>query len=94
MNIPKPMGTGLTVLVVICAAAAGCAQVPTQDEHFGDSVRQMIRNQTDNPQAGDSVDRNATSLDGRKGEAVLEVYREDVAKPEDLPAQIQINVGK
>ncbi len=68
--------------------------MPTQDAHFGDSVRQMIRNQTYNPQAGDSVYQTSTGLDGRKGEAVLEVYRKDVAKPEDLPSQININVGR
>ena len=94
MIIPNPIGFRLALLVAICAAAAGCAQAPAQDAHFGDSVRQMIRNQSYNPQAGDTVYQTSTGLDGHKGESVLEVYRKDVAKPEEVPSLININVGR
>ena len=67
----------------------GCESTPTATEqNFGASVRNMIELQTTQPA------ETALGLDGQKAEAVLESYRQDVAKPKDVERDIiQINLG-
>jgi len=73
----KPTLTTAPLLVLI--VAAGCASDAERagPDDFGDSVRNMIALQTEGAGAA------GTGLDGRKAEAVLRAYREDVAKPKE-----------
>jgi hypothetical protein len=72
------------------ALLAGCESTPTATEQdFGSSVRNMIEMQTAQP------GEEGLGLDGQKAEAVLGIYREDVAKPKNVERDIiQINLGK
>jgi len=68
----------------------GCQNNPSKiEENFGSSVRNAIALQTAQP--GEVT----PSMDGQKGEVVMETYRKDVAKPETVERDlIQINLGK
>jgi hypothetical protein len=80
----------LAVLVAAAALGTGCA---TDEERwetadFGDSVRHTIALQTEG--AGYS----GTGLDGQKAAAVMQAYREDVAKPKRAERDIRLNVSQ
>ena len=80
------------VIGCICAAIAlGSCQTPPSrvDENFGSSVRNTIALQTDpNIQTG-------YGMDGEKAQAVIDIYRTDVAKPEKVEQDlIEINLGE
>lgn len=71
---------------------AACESQPTQSEReFGDSVRQMVAAQKAPPAA--TAVAPAGGLDGRKAEAIMKVYREDVSQPKQIHNEIKINVG-
>jgi hypothetical protein len=84
--------TGLALAMLLLGA---CAGEPTLTErNFGDSVRQMVRAQTAHPETLTAPSNDpVTSADGQILEAVLEVYRTDVAKPASVGDEIVINVG-
>ena len=69
----------MPLLTLLVAVLPGCATEPsaTQKE-FGSSVRHMISAQTYEP--GDEV----TGLDGEKSRGILQMYREDIAKPGEV----------
>ena len=77
------------LLPAMLALLAGCESTPTATEQdFGSSVRNMIEMQTAQP------GEEGQGLDGQKAEAVLGIYREDVAKPKNVERDIiQINLG-
>lgn len=69
---------------------AGCQFTPPATErNFGASVRNMIAVQTAKPI------ENPSGLDGQKAEAVLDIYRKDVAEPKKVEQDIiEIDLGK
>lgn len=74
-------------------AATGCATGPEAVENdFGNSVRQMTEAQTVNPSAPMDVEA-IDHGDGQVIENVVQAYRKDVAKREDVKQDIVINVG-
>jgi hypothetical protein len=75
---------------VALTVLTGCESAPTATEqNFGSSVRNMIELQTAEPA------EPALGMDGQKAEAVLESYRQDVAKPKEVNRDIiQINLGR
>jgi len=77
-------------LLAAIALLAGCESTPTAlEQNFGSSVRNMIELQTAQP------GYQGFGMDGRKGEAVLENYRKDVAEPKKVEESIlRIQVGK
>jgi type IV pilus biogenesis protein CpaD/CtpE len=72
----------------------GCAHEPTALERsFGSSVRNMIEAQTFDPSTLSSPSTETVEAsDGRRIEAVLDVYRTDVAKPAAASEDIVISV--
>lgn len=76
--------------------AAGCASTdPTRvEEDFGNSVRHMVREQTQNPQAAENPAMELPNgMDGQKGDVILEAFRADVARPGEVARPIKINAG-
>ena len=71
-----------------------CAHEPTAlERNFGSSVRNMIEAQTYDPSTLSSPsDETIEQADGRRLEAVLEVYRTDVAQPAAASEDIVISV--
>jgi hypothetical protein len=84
------------MLVGLATAAllAACSNQPTETErNFGASVRNMIEAQTyDSSTLTSPSTETVDSGDGRRLEAVLDVYRTDVAKPDAATDDIVINV--
>jgi type IV pilus biogenesis protein CpaD/CtpE len=76
------------------ASLAACAHKPTElERNFGSSVRNMIEAQTFDPSTLSSPSTETIDeTDGRRLEAVLEVYRTDVAKPAAASEDIVISV--
>ena len=72
----------LLALLGTMMIAAGCSDFKTTptavQESYGNSVRNMIAEQTFEP--GDE----AETLDGEKSEAVLQSYREDLGNPKSV----------
>jgi hypothetical protein len=80
--------------LAMVALLAACAHEPTETERtFGDSVRNMVEAQTyDQSTLSTPSTETIEDNDGRRLEAVLDVYRTDVAKPESVNDEIVINV--
>ena len=72
---------------------AGCAHGPEAvEQDYGNSVRHMMQAQTANPAA--PADANAIEGgDGQRLNNVIEAYRKDVSKPEEVKRDIVINMG-
>jgi type IV pilus biogenesis protein CpaD/CtpE len=88
----------LTIISGLAFAASlalltGCAHGPEAVEaDYGNSVRHMMQAQTANPTA--PADTSAIEgSDGQRLNTVMETYRKDVSKPEDVKKDIIINVG-
>ena len=87
--------TTLVALAYVTAAMSlgGCAQPTQLERSFGASVRNMIEAQTFDPSTLTSP--STETIEGRDGqrlEAVLDVYRTDVAKPDAVQQDIVIGV--
>lgn len=85
----------VTATMALLGSISGCYQAETTTEKdFGNSVRHMIRAQTLNPNpvypAGEA---ETVPGDGERLENVMEAYRSDVSKPEDVNNDIVISVG-
>lgn len=74
---------------------SGCATKPTISErNFGAAVKQMIQAQTYDLKAAQEPEPEPVRvLDGEHAAQIIEVYQKDVAKPEEVRNEIQINVG-
>jgi hypothetical protein len=76
------------------AVSLGACAPSLTEQHFGDSVRQMVRAQAYDPSTLDAPSEEAIdSTDGPLLEGVLEAYRGDVARREPVGNDIVINVG-
>lgn len=86
------MLVGLATTAGLLAACSTNTPTPTERD-FGNSVRNMIEAQTYDPSTlGSPSTETPEGIDGRRLEAVLDVYRTDVAKPESVSDEIVINV--
>ena len=82
----------LGAILITLAAIGGCETTPTATEaDYGNSVRSMVRNQTVNPDPSDAVPVN--SGDGERAKNAIDVYRKDVAQPENIQKDLVIGVG-
>ena len=74
----------------VAIALASCQTPPSKvEENFGSSVRHTIALQTD-PEA-----QTGYGLDGEKAQAVIDIYRTDVAEPETVEKNIiEIELGE
>jgi hypothetical protein len=71
------------------ALLTGCASPTALEQNFGSSVRNMIELQTAQPED------QGFGMAGRKGEAVLENYRKDVAEPKAVQqSTLRVQVSK
>jgi len=77
-------------LLAAIALLVGCESTPTAlERNFGSSVRNMIELQTAPP------GYQGFGMEARKGEAVLESYRKDVAEPQKVQeSTLRIQVDK
>lgn len=83
-----------TMLGAAIAVLAGCADTPTEKPEFGESVRKVMWMQTYEPNAGLTAGNEAAmGGDGNRLEAVLDVYRGDVAGAEDVAKPVNVTVG-
>ena len=82
----KRVVVGMLPIVLGTAVATGCQMYPERQD-FGDSVRQMRTIQTATPGA------RTAPQDGQRSRAVLEAYRQDIAKPQEVQNEIVIKVG-
>lgn len=80
-------------LAVSMVLIAGCAHGPEAvEQDYGNSVRHMLQAQTANPAA--PADTLAIDHgDGERLNKVIDGYRKDVSKPEDVKRDIVINLG-
>lgn len=87
--------SGGLLLALTLGATSGCYSGKTAtEEDFGNSVRQMSRAQTLNPETTTLPDPEPIDQgDGDRLNNVLETYRSDVAKPESVKEDIVVNVG-
>lgn len=85
-----------SMITLTMLLATGCASTDptTVEEDFGKSVRHMVKTQTLNPQAAENPATDLPSgIDGQKGDAILEAFRADVAKPGAVAKPIKVNAG-
>lgn len=83
----------LLELTILAALLAGCAQPSLVEKNFGASVREMQASQRYVPADAPSRPYGNAPQDPAKTSAVLEAYRADVAKPEEVTDEIRIRVG-
>ena len=92
------MRNAIKILMTVMAGLAlgACASGPENvEKDFGNSVRQMVTAQTLDPAAAAMPDRDAIDTgDAERLNSVLEAYRADVAKPDDVGQPIVISVGQ
>jgi len=81
----------LSAILFTLVAMGGCETTPTATEaDYGNSVRQMVQSQTVNPDPADSdpVDTG----DGVRAQNAIDVYRKDVARPEQVNKELILGV--
>lgn len=90
----KLSGTVSTLSAALLITACTYSDPVRVEKDFGNSVRNMVKAQTYNPEASrhPPVDP-PEGLDGTRGNRALETYRSDVAKPEVVDQPIRINIG-
>lgn len=79
-------------MIVVVAALAGCASPSAVEQNFGASVREMQTNQRYLPPDAVIRPQGHRPLDPGKAGAILETYRGDVAKPEEVADDIRIRM--
>jgi hypothetical protein len=91
----KFSGAVSSLSAVLLATACTYSDPVRVEQDFGNSVRNMVKAQTYNPEASrhPPVDPPKT-VDGTRGNRALETYRGDVARPEEVKQPIQINIGE
>lgn len=81
----KKVTTG-ALLLALGVGITGC--VWPQKDDFGDSVRHIQTVQRATPAT------QVAPQDGQRMRAVLQTYREDISKPQEIKQEITINVGE
>ena len=77
----KELTHGLPAMLAI-ALMAGCQAYPETEADFGNSVRQMVRNQR--VPTGPVDASPVEGADGQRIEAVIQTYRENVSQPQEV----------
>ena len=94
MRILNKTITGLAVTFLLGTLGA-CATGETATERdFGNSVRQMTQAQTLNPLPESPAAAPTIDGDGERVDNVLEAYRENISKPDDVKQDIVIDLGR
>ncbi|MGI9285751.1 MAG: hypothetical protein ACR2P1_10200 [Pseudomonadales bacterium] len=94
MNKTKTNKAKVSVLTLVLIGAgttlAGC----TTYTSFGQSVQHLVTEQTLDPLAY-SADpaKSIRPIDGAKAAKVLQIHREDIAKPQEISNDIIVNIG-
>jgi hypothetical protein len=84
-------GSRLSAIVFTLAAIGGCETTPSATEaDYGNSVRQMVQSQTLN--AGPVDNAPVDTGDGVRAQNAIDVYREDVARPEQVNKDLTLGV--
>ena len=86
----------VTAFTLISIFVSGCSSTdPIRVEaDYGNSVRNMIEAQIYDPDAAKyPPSEPPTTLDGSYAENVLEAYRDDVSRPEEVDRPILIDIG-
>ena len=84
----------LFAIALLLVVTSGCANESAVERDFGNSARHVFRAQTLDPIAAVAPDPEPVDYgDGQRLEAVIDAYREDVAKPKDIGQDIVIKVG-
>ena len=82
----------LGAILITLAAIGGCETTPTATEaDYGNSVRQHGAKPNDEPRA--SGHPAGGSGDGARAQNAIDVYRKDVAQPENVKKELVIGVG-
>jgi hypothetical protein len=91
----KLSGAVLALSAALLLTACTYSDPVRVEQDFGNSVRNMVKGQTYNPEASRHPPVGPPEgLDGTRGNRALETYRGDVAKPEEVKQPIQINIGE
>ena len=81
----------LSAILITLAAMGGCETTPTATEaDYGNSVRHMVQSQTLNPTPADSAPVDIG--DGVRAQNAIDVYRKDVARPEQVNKELTLGV--
>jgi type IV pilus biogenesis protein CpaD/CtpE len=89
----KRMVALISALVPLLLTACG-SQPSRVEQNFGNSVRQMVRAQTANPDASANPPTQATNeTDGQMLEGALEGYRGDTAQRGTVGGALDVGVG-
>ena len=81
----------LSAILITLAAVGGCETTPTATEaDYGNSVRHMVQSQTLNPTPADSSPVDIG--DGVRSQNAIDVYRKDVARPEQVNKDLILGV--
>ena len=86
----------ISQLLIAVVLASGCSPQPTVPvAQLGDSVRSVMGNQIHDPEAAINPDPNAVEGgDPYRLDAVLDAFRSDVSKPQDVQQPIVINTQR
>ena len=83
------------VTAIILATGCSLSEPRRAEADFGNSVRNMIAEQTYDPSAATrSAEKVPDGYDGQLGEKVIEVYHKDVSKPKKVTQPIRIQIGR
>jgi len=82
----------MKIYTVLAAAllAAGCAETPRYDMHFGEALRDARLAMTIDPNAGAKADE-VKGIDGRAGKEAVKRYHDSFKEPP--PVTNVINIG-
>ncbi|MEJ2114959.1 MAG: hypothetical protein P8X88_02680 [Gammaproteobacteria bacterium] len=87
----------ITVFTLVSIFVSGCTSTdPTRVEaDYGNSVRNMVEAQIYDPDAANyPPSEPPTTLDGNYAVEVLEAYRDDVSRPEEVRRPIKIEIAE
>jgi hypothetical protein len=79
--------------VTVIVALAGCETSAVEDD-FGNSVAHMIESQKAHPEVSANPDPDVVDgTDAYRAEQVLDTFRGDVSKPEEVSKGVVISIG-
>ena len=88
------MSKYLPTFALLTVCLYGCAPGPVLEDDFGEAARSMVYHQIANPETIVNPDEEPVSgMSGKKGQRVLTEYNDDVSRPADTGATINLNIG-
>ena len=92
-NFYKLLVTAFTLIRIFVSGCSSTDPIRVEAD-YGNSVRNMIEAQIYDPDAAKyPPSEPPTTLDGSYAENVLEAYRDDVSRPEEVDRPISIDIG-